>query len=68
MHILVNEREITLVKGMTVRHALTAFAGESADSCSWLVRDQWGNPIGLDGTLRDGDAIKAVIAHGEENP
>jgi len=51
MKLFVNDRQIDLAPGMTVRHALIgaglfdeALAGEK-------VFDEWGNEVGLDGAL-----------------
>lgn len=61
MRVFVNDMEITLAEGMTVRHAITALAGKSVDISSWVAHDRWGNAIGLDGSLRDGECIKAEM-------
>ena len=62
MRVLINDTEITLADGMTVRHAITALVGGSPDFSNWAVRDRWGNSIGLGGVLRDGDRIEVEMA------
>lgn len=62
MRVFINDTEITLADGMTVRHAITALAGGSPDFRNWTVRDRWGNSIGLGGVLRDGDRIEVEMA------
>ncbi|MBI5484083.1 MAG: hypothetical protein HY888_06440 [Deltaproteobacteria bacterium] len=57
MRVFVNGKEITLAKGMTVRHAISALSGAAADSVNWNVSDRWGNSVGLDGALQEGDCI-----------
>lgn len=57
MRVFVNGAEITLAEGMTVRHAITAQSGVPADGNDWLVNDRWGNIVGLDGALQEGDCI-----------
>ena len=61
MIIYVNNISVTLAEGMTVRHAITALASGPADTGCWIAHDQWGNRVGLDGTLRDGDKITAEM-------
>lgn len=68
MLIYVNDIQVELLPGMTVRHALIAALGAQSGSGIISVRDGWGNTIGLDGALRDGERIKAVMAgNGDEN-
>jgi hypothetical protein len=59
MRVFVNDMELTLAAGMTVRHALTALNGAVLDEANWLVQDQWGNRLGLDGTLQADERITA---------
>jgi hypothetical protein len=57
MRVYVNDRQIELLQGMTVRHALVA-SGLLADvEAGKSVRDEWGNPVGLDGALSEGAKI-----------
>lgn len=68
MLIYVNDIQVALLPGMTVRHALIAALGPHSDSGPVSVRDRWGNPVGLDGALRDGERITAVTAgKGDDN-
>jgi sulfur carrier protein ThiS len=59
MRIYLNGKEIILAEGMQVRHAITSLTGEATDFSRWVVRDRWGNSIGMDGALRDGEIITA---------
>lgn len=61
MLVYVNNISVTLAEGMTVRHAIIAMATGFADADSWIAHDQWGNRIGLDGTLQNGDKITAEM-------
>lgn len=70
MRVFVNDTEITLAEGMTVRHAITALSGTANDSGHWRVSDRWGNSVGLDGALQAGDRItvEKVPYSGAEQP
>lgn len=70
MRVFVNGKEITLAEGMTVRHAITALSGAATDIDCCVVRDRWGNIIGLDGALQEGDCItvEKVPYSGAEQP
>jgi sulfur carrier protein ThiS len=57
VRVFVNDTEVTLAEGMTVRHAITALTGGSTDVARLVVKDRWGNSIGLDGALREDDRI-----------
>ncbi len=57
MRVYVNNESVYLLPGMTVRHALI-----QADLFKRLdegqqVYDEWGNEIGLDGAISDGEKI-----------
>jgi len=57
MKVLVNDREIYLAPGMTVRHALTG-AGLLHDvEAGEKVFDEWGNELGLDGAVSENTRI-----------
>jgi hypothetical protein len=58
MTVFVNDREIDLFPGMTVKHALIrADLLNGIESGKKQVYDQWGNEIGLSGSLWDGARI-----------
>ena len=58
MEVRVNGRAVELLPGATVRHALLA-AGRLADAeRGALALDEWGNRLGLDGSLAEGAAIE----------
>jgi sulfur carrier protein ThiS len=60
MKIYVNDTPVEIPPGMTVKHALIS-AGLFNDSDSIKsVRDKWGNEIGLDGELMEGERIYVV--------
>ncbi len=52
--ILVNDEEINLPPGMTVRHALIAADLLKNITSGKKVFDEWGNEIGLDGAAEGG--------------
>lgn len=60
MKIYVNDISVELAAGMTVRHALIAALGTQASLEQLSVCDRWGNRVGLDGALIEGDRIEAV--------
>jgi hypothetical protein len=57
MKIYVNDKPVVILHGMTVKHALisTEFFND-VDSIK-RVCDKWGNEIGLDGELTEGERI-----------
>lgn len=57
MKIYVNEIEIELFPGMTVRHALIHAGLLKEIEKGKKVYDQWGNELGLDGALSGGMLI-----------
>lgn len=57
MTVYVNERKVDLPGGMSVRHALIGAGLLAEVEKGKGVFDQWGNRIGLDGALTDGDQI-----------
>ncbi|MBI5632534.1 MAG: hypothetical protein HZA15_03540 [Nitrospirae bacterium] len=54
MKIYVNEIEIELLPGMTVRHALIHAGLLKEIEKGKKVYDRWDNELGLDGALSDG--------------
>jgi len=59
MKVYVNDREVNLVTGMTVRHALTAAGLIDDIEKGKKVYDELGNEIGLGGALTEGSKIYA---------
>lgn len=57
MKVFVNDKEIDLAPGMTVRHALMGTNLTDQIENGARVYDQWGNKIGLDGALSPGSKI-----------
>jgi len=57
MKIYVNDRPIDLLPGMTIRHALVRADLLKEIEASKKVYDEWGNEVGLDGTLSEGMKI-----------
>jgi len=55
--VLVNDAEINLAPGMTVRHALIGAGLMSEVEGGKKVFDEWGNEIGLDGALSENARI-----------
>ncbi|HNY69210.1 MAG: hypothetical protein WBJ54_02535 [Syntrophorhabdus sp.] len=54
MKVYVNDQEVDLAPGMTVRHALTAAGLINEIDKGKKVYDEMGNEIGLGGALTDG--------------
>jgi len=59
MRVFVNDRAVDLAPGMTVRHALLAALGREPISTVG-VYDAWGQLLGLDGAVREGDRLRVV--------
>jgi hypothetical protein len=57
MRIYVNNIPCDLLPGMTVRHALTQTGLLQETGQSQRVFDEWGNEIGMDGALSEGEKI-----------
>ena len=57
MIVYVNDREISLVTGMTVKHALIAAGLMVEVKQGKKVYDEMGNEIGLGGALSEGSKI-----------
>lgn len=57
MKVLVNDAEIHLAPGMTVRHALIGAGLMIEVEGGKKVFDEWGNEIGLDGALSENARI-----------
>ncbi len=56
MKVYVNGNAVFVLEGMTVRHALLASnLREKAEPL--LVRDEWGNEVGMDGALHEGQKL-----------
>jgi hypothetical protein len=54
MKIFVNDQEMEITRGMTVKHALTQAGLLAEIRASKKVFDEWGNEVGLDGALSEG--------------
>ncbi len=52
MEVIIDDKTVELLPGMTVRHALLARYGTVDDRL--LVADRWGNQIGLEGAVSEG--------------
>ncbi len=53
MKVYVNNSEIHLAPGMTVRHAITGAGFLEEINAGKKVLDEWGNEVGLDGAVSD---------------
>jgi hypothetical protein len=62
MKIFVNEQEMEIARGMTVKHALTQAGLLAEIRASKKVLDEWGNEVGLDGALSEG--MKLYVKEG----
>jgi len=58
MKVYVNDQEIDLVPGMTVKHAVIAAGLTDAIKRGKKVYDELGNEIGLEGALTEGAMIR----------
>ena len=70
MKVTVNDIQIDLMPGMTVRHALIGAGLFGEVKAGKKVFDEWGNEVGLDGALSDNSSIyignNAPLAHNGE--
>jgi len=57
MEVYVNDMPVEILPGMTVRHALISSGLAKDDIALQKISDAWGNEIGLDGELSDGEKI-----------
>ncbi len=57
MKVYVNDIPVEILPGMTVRHALIGSGLTKDDIAVQKIFDAWGNEIGLDGELADGEKI-----------
>ena len=57
MKVFVNNQEISLLPGMTVKHALIGTDLLNEVMAGKRVFDEWGNELGLDGELAEGSRI-----------
>lgn len=62
MKVFVNSQEVEILPGMTVRHALLGAGFQRTLAEETLVTDEWGNTVGMDGTLYEGAKIFAGSA------
>ncbi len=68
MRIFVNGKPVDLLPGMRVRHALIQLGLlHEGKNGSFRVQDRWGNLLGLDGALRDGEEIH-VLGNDQDSP
>jgi hypothetical protein len=56
MMVSINDHIVFVLEGMTVRHALLATGLREGLEMA-AVRDEWGNEVGLDGALHDGQNL-----------
>jgi len=58
MKIWVNDQPVDLLEGMTVRHALIQSDLLGAVEQGQRVVDEWGNQVGLDGAVEEGQRFE----------
>jgi hypothetical protein len=58
MEVVVNDKKMELLSGMTVRHALIQAGLLEEVEKGKKAFDQWGNELGLDGALSEGMMIE----------
>jgi hypothetical protein len=57
MRIWLNNKPVDLTPGMTVRHALLQVNLISKIEKGAKIFDEWGNEVGLDGALEEGNRL-----------
>jgi len=55
--VYVDDKQLSLYRGMSVRHALTLEQIRMVESGSAEVRNSYGHVVGLDGALSDGQRL-----------
>lgn len=55
--VYVNDKQVSLYRGMRVRHALTSEQARLVESGAAEVRNSYGHVVGLDGALSDGQRL-----------
>jgi hypothetical protein len=63
MEVHVNDIPVRLLPGMRVRHALLAAGMAIPPEHPPVVRDRWGNEVGLDGELTAGEQLHVLQEH-----
>jgi hypothetical protein len=54
MKVYVNDKEVSIIPGMTIRHALIRSGMLRMAESGQKVYDKWGNEVGLDGAIEEG--------------
>lgn len=54
MKVYINNKEVALLPGMTIRHAVIQAGLMKEIEAGKRVFDEWGNEVGLDGALAKG--------------
>ncbi len=62
MRVYVNDKPVDILPGMTVRHALIRAGLLSEIAAGKRAVDAWGNEVGLDGALKEGEHVRIVSA------
>ncbi len=57
MIVYVNDKTVDILQGMKVKHALIAAGILDELKMSKKVYDEWGNKVGLEGALSEGQKI-----------
>ena len=60
MKVYVNEIPVHILQGMTVKHALIRAGLLKKIRAPKRVFDEWGNEIGLDGALSEGEMVRSL--------
>ena len=60
MNLWVNNQAVDLLEGMTVRHALIQADLVKEIEKGKKVYDEWGNEVGLDGAVEEGQRFKVI--------
>ena len=66
MKVFVNDNEVHLAPGMTVRHAIIGAGFGKEIKTGKRILDEWGNEVGLDGAVFEGYRIYLETANGEQ--
>ncbi len=68
IRVFVNDRPVTLYRGLSVKHALIAAGGalcRAALAGEVPVRDELGFTVGLEGALHDGARLRVAVPERE---
>lgn len=68
MIVYLNNREVEIIPGMKVKHVLINAGILKKGIYIKSIKDQWGNEVGIDGELSEGDKIFIDLNNKDNEP